>query len=428
MIEEQESREIHSIGAAVVAYLHGLTKALTLYETNNSAITRLLDNLHEKVQKTAMAGGEGLKIQLLAEEFFINGRLLKVDAKLYERARELVATLARFDIGEFHFEPGTTREDLDAFTAHLSTSIRSNENKIRPQGYGSLKLGRSSGQSVASFRFEPHKLALLLYGSLLDLVETLYAEHDNQRVTSLLPLKRNLQLIIDAMQEHGGMYQVLASVRDPGRRVGLSRLRVAAAIDAIGFGHYLGLARTDLMYLALGGVLGGLAKGESPAEAVRPLFHFSGLGDAAMPLVLAVHDARSTRMGKPAGVPGRMLAVSEIYQELTAAADDRHAMSPHRALASMAAGKVKGADQGASRVFLGYKGPYPLGSALRLGNGLLAVVVSLGKHDDNKKAPVVAILGPDGRLGETIDLAKRKDLRIAGAPDPGDVGLDLSRT
>lgn len=428
MSVEPEKELLQNTGAEVMVLFFGLSRGLTLYETNNSAITRLVDALAASVQRFHSTTGESLQLKLLAEEFFVNGRLLKVDAQLYERATNLAAILARFEIGEITFDRGAERSNIDALVADFSQSIRSGKSQIKPEGYGPVRLGKASGRSVASYRFDPRKLATLLYGSLLDLVDKLYKEYDAGQSPSLLPLKRSFQLIIDNMLGYGGIYQVLAAVRDPAVPVSRAALRVATAIDVIGYGHYLDLPKTDLMYLALGGILGGLTEHAEPDEAVRPLFKFKGLGDAAMPLILAVHDTRASRQGKPVGIPGRMLAVAEVYQELTSATEQRAAVAPSKALTAMVEGRVKGVDRGAAAVFFSYKGQYPLGSLVRLQDGRVCVVLAHGEGETGKVRPVVARLTRDQQVGDRIELQQAPHLQIVDTPNPSEVGFNLAET
>ncbi|MFH1469030.1 MAG: hypothetical protein ABIO70_31880 [Pseudomonadota bacterium] len=420
---------LQALGRDVIVHLHGLSRSVALYETNNNAVQRVLDALMATVEPCLRESSSPLSVRLLAEEFFVNGRLLKVDAQIYDRATDLARTLNKFKVGEVRMEPGLTRAQLDTFATDLAASVRAGESRLNPDGYGSLFVARSEGRSVASFRFQPHRLAKVLYGSELDLVEKLYAAvAAGERAPSLLALKRTLQLLIDAMADHGPMFQVLAAVHDPTRPVSLARRRVAAAVDAVGFGYYLGLPKADLMYLALGAILGGLSESLDPEEAIDPLFRFPGLGDSAMPLILAVRDARAVRIGYAAGVPGQMLAVVELYTELVTANEVRPAISPHQALSMMVGGQVPGVDRGAARVFADYKGPWPLGSAVTLNTGQLALVVAQPATAEGKQRPRVALLGRDGTLGRRVDLSEVGDIAISGAPAPAEIALNLAET
>lgn len=428
MSNEHAAESVQALGREVITLLHSLSRTVSLYEPNNNAVIRVLDALEAALDRyQRSSGGSTLSVRLLAEEFFVNGRLLRVDAQMYERAIDVAKTFRRFEVGELRFESGLTRGQLDVFTADLAKSVREGESRLEPGGYGTISVHRADGRSVASFRFQPHKLAKVLYGSLLDLVEKLYVEVNAGNSPSLLPVKRTLQLVIDAMADHGAMFQVLAAVHDPTRPVSSSRRRVSAAVDAIGFGYYLGLPKADLMYLALGAILGGLSDSLDPDEAISPLFRFGGLGDSAMPLILAVRDARAARLGHPGGVPGQMLAVVELFTELATASEARPAMSPHRTLGLMVGGQVPGVDKGAARVFADYKGPYPLGSAVRLSSGHLALVVGFAEGTSKQK-PTVALLERGGSLGRRVNLAEVGDVKVASVPEPSEIDLNIAET
>jgi hypothetical protein len=422
-----EERQEQELGASLLTLLHGLTRAVVLYEINNNAVVRLIDELWGKIEASFKTGGDELRLQLLDEEFFINGRLIRVDAQLYERATELKASLNPYEIGEIRIQSNVQRTQIESMLRDLSTTLRGQDNKMRPDGYGAVGLGKAQGRSMASLRFEPDKLAVWAYASLLDVVDQLFLKHGEGESPSLLPIKRIAQLILDGMANHSGIYQMLAAVRDPQQPLDRTRLRVAIAIDAMGFGVFMSLPNTHLLSLALAGILGGLTDAKDPEETVRPLFHYSGLGDAAMALVLTVHDLRAARLGQKAGVPGRMLSVVEAYHELVAGGPSRDPQAPTDALAAMVNGQIDGVDASAARVFMAYKGKYPLGTAVRMTNGSIGVVISHGASPEGKDRPTVALIGPNGRLGQRIDLRTQRGGGIQETVSAKEAGIDLSR-
>ena len=139
--------DLQRLGAEAIVLLNGLARAVSLYEVNNTAITRLLDKLEALVAEALpRSGGQGLSLHILEEEFFVNGRLLKMDARLYERATQLSRVLARYGVGSLHFQEGCGRESLTAFVRDLSRSVRGQENRLQAGGYGPLALGQASGR------------------------------------------------------------------------------------------------------------------------------------------------------------------------------------------------------------------------------------------------------------------------------------------
>ena len=203
---------------------------------------------------------------------------------------------------------------------------------------------------MASLRLNPDRLAIWTYASLLDLTRRLYARWAQGEAPPLVPLRRALQLAIDGTRELGELYQVLAVWGPPNPEP--AHLRVAVTLDAICMGHGLGMSGSALMTLALGGVLGGLAPdGASGDEAVRPLFRYPGLGRAAVPLVLAVFDTREALAGRPAALPGSLLATLERYQR--SVAEGRYPPHAIRELRAPMADALRR-----------FKGPLPTGSVV----------------------------------------------------------------
>ncbi len=414
------------IGMVLLESLYGMTRVLRLYETNNSAVVRLKDRLVEEFDAFWAKGGHEVKLQLLQDEAFINAKLIKMDAGIYEKATDLAKRLDEYGVGEVAVTSGFNRDQLEVFTAEFAESMRSGVNRFSEGTHPDIRLAKASGRSMASFRFEPDRLAIWLYSSFLDLVSRLYAAHAAGETPSLLPVRRLLQIMIDTMRNHGGIFQLLTTVRDARKPLDRARLRAAIAIEAIGFGLFVGLGNGDIMTLALSGLLGGLSASKDPDEGVAPLFRYPGLGTSAMVLMLCVHDTRKARLGQPAGVPGRMLAVVEAYQLLIAGTAEPLAASD--ALDRMAAGEIQGVERGPATVFLGYKGRYPLGSAVTLSDGTTAVVVSQGDDPEGRDTPVVAEYSEDAGLAERwLDL-RGASVHITGTPSNAEAGIDLLRT
>ena len=424
-----EKASIQSIGSQLLLGLHTLTRVLLLYEVNNAAVGRVIELMNAELTRFFEAGFSEMKLQLLEDEFFVNDRLLRVDAKLYERGCELEKSLKKFTVGEILIERGASVEELTRFVSDLGACLRGTSEQM-PGGHPHITTakGRQAG-AAAAFRFEPDRLAIWMYASLLDTVEKLYAQaadstQADQDPPSLRPIRRILQMIIDGMRDHGGIYQMLSVVREPDSAPSIAHQRAAICIDAIGLGTFIGLSSNDRMTLALSGLLGGLSDASDPEEAVKPLMRFRGLADSAMPLVLTVFDTRSARLGKPAGVPGRLLAVVESYHGLISAREPR--LSLGAAIQAMALGKVENTEIAMAKVFALYKGRYPIGSVVQLSTGQPGVVLSHQDSDAGKLRPLVGLLQQTGKLSEHIDLSQRNDVQITSVVSSQKAGIRLS--
>jgi hypothetical protein len=394
----------------ILLTLHSLGSVLKLYETNNTAVVRQLDLLEECLNSFFAEGKDQLKYTLRSDEFFINDKLFKVDLPLYLRARDLAEALGQFDYGELCFGAQTTKADLEAFVSDYSQSLRNSKSSLKPK-YGAITGRKARGSSAAAFRFDPDKMAIWLYSGLLDIVEQLYMRFESGEHPSLLPLRRSIQMIIDNMKDHGGIYQMLSAIRDIEKERSRSNTRVAIAIDSIGLGIFLGLPSMKIMDLALCGVLGGLTQNQNPLATVEPIFSFSGLGESAVGLILTLYDARNSRNGDPAGHLGSILMITESYHELLNSYPD---VPLPDLIRNMATGNVEGLDQGIAQLFARYKGLYPIGSILDV-DGSFMVVMGHANNEKGKKRPVVSKIQGKKLSGQLIDLSTRSSMMIKGA-------------
>jgi hypothetical protein len=419
MIEQQADGRstFHQMGHDMILLLYGLTRSVQLYEVNNATITKQIDLLVERLERGFVEWPDGIRIQLMADEFFLNGKLLRADPKFWDRAVALAAFFQQFELGELHFGPGTTKAHCQAFIRDLGASVRAQRNQLGDDGYGPLQIGEAQGQSTASFDLRPDRFAILLCGSLLDVMEWFYQRRDKPGL-SLLPLRRTLQLVIDASAKDAAIYQVVAAVRDPQRPLSWSRRRLATTIDAICFGHYLTLQRREIMCLAVAAVLSDVSDSDDPIDAVQPLFLYRGIKDAAMPMTLAVHDARCTDRNCRGAMAGLVLATCEAYHQLSSA----------EALQLMVDGEVPGLDRGTVQTFADYKGPFPLGSAVMLSNGAPALVVAQGEGVAGKHRPTVMHYDGEGLYGAAMDLSERDDIWIERYASGAEIPVNLATT
>jgi hypothetical protein len=428
MSMHSEERNLYqTLGHDLVMLLYGLSRSVRLYDANNATITKQSDLLVERLQGYFAEQGEGLRLQLMSDEFFINGKLLRADPRFWDRAVALADFFKQFEIGELYFEPHLSTSHCQAFIGDLSASARSQRNLLNPDGYDALQIGELQGQSTATFDLQPDRFAIMLCGSMLDVLEW-FQERSDQPELSLLPLRRTLQLIIDAALKDPAIFQIIAAVRDPTTPLSWSRARLAATVDAICFGHYLTLHRREVMCLAVATVLAGVSGSDDPIRAVAPLFSYKGIKDAAMPVALAVYDACTVGQGQRVGMAGQVLAVCEAYHRLTSAGDDGPGLSPAEALQHMSSGGVPGLDRGTVQTFADYKGPYPLGSAVRLSNGAPAIVVAQGDGLGGKHRPTVMLFDGEGLYGEPIDLTAGDDVWVERYASAEELPVNLART
>ena len=403
-----DSQKEIETGTKILLSLHAMSSVLKLYDSNNSAVVRQIDSMLQNLEEF-FEEGSSLRITLREDEFFINDKLLKVDLALYLRAKDIAETMSLFKYSDIRFDKQMTRADLESFVSDFSESLRTSVSAMKPS-YGAINGKMAVGSSAAAFRFEPDKLAIWLYSGLLEVVESLYEKHSAGESPSLVPIRRSLQLIIDNMSEHNGIYQMLSAIVDPNQPRSQANTRVAIAIDCIGFGRFIGLPAQNIMNMALCSIMGGLSQSTDPIKSVAPLFQFQGLGDSALGLILTLHDARAARKGRPTDIAGKVLMVVEDYHDQI---DQQPDLPLPEVIHKMASGEVGGLDKNIGGLFARYKGIYPIGSLLLVGK-MKVVVMGHTDNDNGKMRPLVSHLAASGRLSDYYDLSQRKDMQISG--------------
>lgn len=149
--------------------------------------------------------------------------------------------------------------------------------------------------------------------------------------------------------------------------------------------------------------------------------------------ICALHHERMDGTGYPRGLPadkislyGRMSAIVDVYDAITADRVYHKGMSPHEALKKLIEWSVFHLDKELVYQFIRCISIYPVGTVVELDNGQAGVVIEA--NPGNPLAPVVRVfytvkhrryLEP-----QVIDLADRHSERqIVGTLEPGELGI-----
>lgn len=394
----EQKNMLQKRGADLIVCLHSLSSVLRLYEDNNQAVVRQIELL-KQILDSLFSKGSALRLTLREEEFFVNNQLLKVDVQLYKRAKELSVILGELKFNDIHFSIETTKQDVYKFVSDFSKGIKKQKDIFIGKQYGGISGKKAQGSSSAAFRFEPERLAVWLYAGLLEVTEQLFTVYEKGEAPSLLPIRRSLQMIIDNMKNFGGMYQMLCAFRSPQEERKRVQLRAAIAIDSIGFSLFLGRSNSEVLEIALAGLLAGLTDSHDPNEATKILFRFGGLGETALGLVVCIHDAKAGRQGKNISLYGQiLLVVEEYYLRMN---QNRKMPLPKLIYQLLHETSFK---TPLLQLFARYKGPFPIGSFILVDDELMLVVGQKNAKESKKRPIVMRIV--QRRLVETIDLSK----------------------
>ena len=161
-----------------------------------------------------------------------------------------------------------------------------------------------------------------------------------------------------------------------------------------------------------------------------------GIGDIAL-LTAAQHHERLDGSGYPEGLKGdeiteygRMVAITDVYDAITADRVYHKGMTPVQGLKKLLEWSGDHLDPLLVKEFIRCIGLYPIGSLVLLESGRLGVVVETNEQD--QRLPVVRVMYHSRfRLPitvETLDLARPGNQdRIVKAVDPADYKLDIRK-
>lgn len=226
------------------------------------------------------------------------------------------------------------------------------------------------------------------------------------------------------------------------------------AILLANFGKFLGMSEEEVQDLSYAGFLHDLGKIKIPDE----ILHKPGrLTDSEMevmkshvqhgvdylqdtniaqPLIQAIseHHERLDGLGYPKGklgkdisYAGRMLAIADMYDALTADRVYKAGMSSQKAFSILMNEAPTRLDISLVQQFIKCLGVYPVGSLVLLSNERLAMVI---EQNDSPLTPVVKVFYSVKQghylTPKDVDLSSDKTLTISKAAIPSDYNIDIN--
>jgi HD-GYP domain-containing protein (c-di-GMP phosphodiesterase class II) len=318
--------------------------------------------------------------------------------------------------------------------------------------------GRRSGAEVV---LERRSYTFLTYSKLVVLYRSLLAEerpNPNRREFLMKKISRTVQALVDICLEDDHTFLGVSAVKSG--EAYPPHHGANATVLAIALGEKLGLHKVELAELGMAALFHDVGMRSVPAEVLGKA---AGLDDGERALVeggplhgtaFLLGERAFTRLvlsevvtafeahrgvdgsGYPAvdwppDLFSRITAIACAYDALTTRRPWREAVLPDEALGRMLRASGTQFDPVLLKVFVNTMGLYPVGTLVRLSTGELGLVVYGGGEAERARRPIVALLGPDGRPGHSVDLLE-KDASggyprdIVQSEDPAKYGLQPS--
>ncbi|GAB3274840.1 HD-GYP domain-containing protein [Parahaliea aestuarii] len=291
-------------------------------------------------------------------------------------------------------------------------------------------------------------------------IESVFANVTQGGSLDIVRVRKSVEPVIDSITRNPDACIWLARIKQQDQYTYQHSL--GASIWAVALGRQLGLPRSDLRSLAIGGLLfdvGKLRVNPELLRADRPLsddeflqvkghvelglamIQETGLMNRDVLDMVAHHHERHDGSGYPKGLSGndipifaRIAAIVDCYDAITSHRSYARATSPAAAIKMLYEWRDIDFQAELVEEFIQAVGIYPAGSLVELSSGEVAVVVS--EYRSRRLRPqVMVILGKDKQPvanPQLIDLlsqshtASGEALEIVGSLEPEAYGIDMT--
>jgi len=453
------------------AFLHAwfqLFKTAKIHDIDNQALFRPIQNFVEVVAHTVAAEGR-ISFQAKDGALFLNSVKLRVSSEEFEVVYDTCEFFEERGMGGFVIDGSIGAEgvrqllQLLVYAPPERRRFAALDAELKASGLPfrvNKTLGTRGGANRAEAVLERRGYAFFTYSKLVVLYRGLLAdEHPTASRRHYLTKKiaRTVQALIDICLEDDHTFLGISSVKSG--EAYAPHHAANTAVLAIALGEKIGLRKVELADLGMAAVFHDVGLRSVPAaicEKKGPLdpaeraiveqhplrgvefFLTERITRTVLSQIVAIFDHHREvggggypRLPRPPSLLSRIVAIASVYDALTTDRPWRKAHLPDEALGLMLARAGTQFDPVLLKVFVNTLGLYPVGTLVRLSTGEVGVVVYGGGEALRAMRPIVALLGPDGRPGQTVDLVEQDGsgqyLRtIVGAEDPARYGLRAS--
>jgi hypothetical protein len=407
-----------------------VSHATRIHAVGNRAVSRLLEWLIQDMNTLVATRGD-CRIELDGGFPFVNGVPVRASREQRAQLSEFSDLLRARMSGGLRLKGPASRMNLSAFFSGVRESA---SDRVLFQawldGHGAqaiellpprkLMAGSVTG-SGSSVRVAASD-ALRGYVRAANAVQHATKNKNLEKMPAQLfrAVQDLAELAIDEPDHH----LALTSVRE--ELAGESRHPVQVCILAMALGQRLGLEKPLLVELGFAAMLVGALCSDAPEaqrlEVAGRLVTGHRLTPVRARRLMVVYEHALER---PHGLHlfSRIVAIAVVYDKLTTRTEEHSPLLPDEALSQMASSTRF--DPELLGVFNRVIGRYPLGSAVRLSSGELAVILHSASDPERTDRPVVRIVrDPEGRpLGRVVDLSS-DPRQILGLVDPELAGLE----
>jgi hypothetical protein len=428
--ERELAARVRDEGRRLVFLLSGLVRSACLYTLDNDALAGPSAELEEVLGGLVEQFGM-VCLVLVEDQAYLNDIRLRVRATEQPVVDQLSTSLARHETSGL-----TVRHRLSAGALRrLARAISGPAEGERPAAALRAKLAGLGDVDVSGrWRLrlvgEEETRGPRTHAEVLARAEAAVRDALARLTAGWMPnplrIRRVVIDLVESLRADPRWAPLAPFVGQPGRG---ERHLISVCQLAVMLGRAVGLGDAPLSDLGVAALLhdvGYIASRDvdrHPLAGARILLRQRGFSEAKVRRLRAVleHHQDAVAEGRTSpGTFGRLLHVVDDYDLLVAwRGGPEPPVSPATALRRMWSGLGTRYDTAALALFGRELGLYPPGTLLDLGEGSTALVVRAGRCREDWDRPLVRVLRPDPTgAPEEIDLAVRRELRVAGVVEP----------
>ncbi len=345
--------------------------------------------------------------------------------------------------------------------AAISGKIKSNS-KASPtsKGAGLFPGKKLKAYADTSSWDEERSSAVKAVSSLHECLNDILSRNEKAGSLEITRIKRAVEPMVDSVTRNPDACIWLARMKEEDNYIYQHSL--GSAIWAVALGRQLGLPKSDLRSLAIGGLLFDIGKLKLKKEILKANRHLTsketkimrrhvqvgvkllkddGIGNQDVIDMAAHHHERHNGTGYPQGLSGdnipvfaRIAAIVDCYDAITSDRIYAKAISPSQAIKQLYAWKDIYFQGELIEEFIQAVGVYPAGTLVELSSGEVAVVV--GESRSRRLRPQVMLLLDSNKqplddinflnLQEVTHTEDGRPLNIIDSLKPNAYGIDMS--
>ncbi len=450
-----EADAVQKFARALLSRTAIALKLSTMHALDNAAMISPVTNLVETVSQGIDESGT-LVLQMVGDNFFLNGEVIKLDFSSYEAGQTLKALLSRVGAHELAYldtpSPVALRELLAAYQKHARSQVPTAMLQEKFDVFRLRAISKAEQEALAP-TLDAKRTLLRAYAHLALIIEGQLQLMKQGKHPRMARVRRAIHGLSDATdgQESlltaltrfdafsGAVHFHLASVTALTmllcRKLALSRAALAEACMAAAL-HDFALDEVPAPKDATApqGGQGSNADTREELEALkrvplRTLLRLTeaALGSDALERLAATYEV-VTRPQPGTTAFGHLIAVPCVFDRLTRPRPPRKAMLPDQALRLLYNQVNTRFDERIVRLFAGVMGLYPVGTTVKLTSGELAIVVQVSGEPATFAKPRVKVFrSAQGQPADyLVDLMAPNEKRgIAGSVDPSEVQINV---